>query len=90
MGCQHVVTNAAGQTIKQVGLIDSATPFTYDVTWNPFGGMSMGPVPSTGTFDVSVDGTVSTWTGWIDNDHRYRRKGSPAHCSIGMAFCRCI
>ena len=34
-----VVTNAAGQTIKEVGLIDSETPFTYDVAWDPFGGI---------------------------------------------------
>ena len=65
-GLPAVVTNAAGQTIKQVGLIDSATPFTYDVTWNPFGGI-YGTGSLTGTFDVSVNGTVSTWTGWIDN-----------------------
>ncbi len=61
-----VVTNAAGQTIKEVGLIDSGTPFTYDVAWDPFGGIH-GTGSLTGTFDVSVNGTVSTWTGWIDN-----------------------
>ena len=61
-----VVTNAAGQPIKEVGLVDAATPFTYDIAWDPFGGTN-GTGLITGTFDISVNGTVSTWTQRIDH-----------------------
>ena len=61
-----VVTNDEGQPIKEVGLVDAATPFTYNVSWDPFGGTN-GTGLITGTFDISVNGTVSTWTQRIDH-----------------------
>ena len=80
---EALVTNAAGQTIKQVGLIDTATPFTYNLTWDPFGGV-YGTGSLVGTFDVSVNGTVSTWTGWIDTITAEERGRLPTFNRYGI------
>ena len=55
------VVNAAGHTIKQVGNMDVGVPFTWDLTYNPTGGSS-GTGSLAGTFAVSVNGTVDTYS----------------------------